>query len=157
MTTPGNASILQKWGQECSIYLCVLIVAPTRMVSIDLVNPEKYGEVNLNRIQLLAQSVGTEWSFREGDTREITIESTELLFIDTWHTYDQVKVELERHHEKVAKYILFHDTITYGTQGETPGTRGLNPAIDEFVQAHPHWRIKEKINFNNGLTVLERV
>src|SRR5262249_39811262 len=96
-----------------------LSARPSRMVSIDLVNPEVFGEVNLNRIQILAHSVGTAWSFQEGDTRKITIENTDLLFIDTWHTYDQVKAELERHHEKVSKYILFHDTVTYGTRGET--------------------------------------
>jgi hypothetical protein len=35
--------------------------------------------------------------------------------------------------------------------------RGLKPAIDEFLAAHPEWTVKEVFTNNNGLTVLQRV
>ena len=34
---------------------------------------------------------------------------------------------------------------------------GLQKAIDEFLEEHPEWKIKEHFIHNNGLTVLERV
>jgi hypothetical protein len=42
----------------------------------------------------------------------------DLLFIDTWHNYGHLKRELEFHNSNVKKYIIMHDTTTFGTYGE---------------------------------------
>jgi len=35
--------------------------------------------------------------------------------------------------------------------------KGLWPAVEEFINEHPEWKIKERFTNNNGLTILERV
>jgi hypothetical protein len=100
---------------------------------------------------------------------------TDLLFIDTWHVYGQLKRELSRWNSYVYKYIIMHDTTIDEWKGETIRvgwnpeeqskefnipvdeiTKGLWPAIDEFLQVHPEWKLKERFTNNNGLTILER-
>ena len=77
----------------------------------------------------------------------LEIEQTDLLFIDTDHTYDQCSKELQMHAHKVRKYLIFHDTTLCVE---------LNKAISEFIEANKEWKIKEVLTNNNGLTVLER-
>jgi hypothetical protein len=103
------------------------------------------------------------------------IEPTELLFIDTWHVYGHLKRELDRWHSSVSKYIIMHDTTVdewYGEtirngwnaveQSKTTGipvdeiNKGLWPAVDEFLKAHPEWILNERFTNNNGLTILQR-
>jgi glycosyltransferase involved in cell wall biosynthesis len=100
---------------------------------------------------------------------------TDLLFIDTWHVYAQLKRELAHWHQSVQKYIIMHDTTVDEWQGETVRTngdavsdsiqygfpveeinKGLWPAIDEFMKEHPEWVIQKRYTNNNGLTILAR-
>jgi hypothetical protein len=96
----------------------------------------------------------------QADVLNVEIEETDLLFIDTWHCYDQLAQELKIHSPKVKKYIAFHDTQTYGTKSETfqgrTGSNGLLPAIIEFIIENPEWKFKIHRTNNNGLTVIER-
>jgi hypothetical protein len=104
------------------------------------------------------------------------IEQTDLLFIDTWHVYGHMKRELERWHKHVGKYIIMHDTTVDEWLGETVRVgwnsadqsrqtgipeneirMGLWPAIGEFLEKHPEWKIHERFTNNNGLTILKRV
>ena len=102
---------------------------------------------------------------------QIDIEETDLLFIDTLHRYGQLKLELKKHSSKCKKYIILHDTTTFGDVGETasklmidPVTggmqliprKGLWPAVEEFLKENKNWKLKERFTHNNGLTVLER-
>jgi len=106
---------------------------------------------------------------------EIT-ENYDLTFIDTWHVYAQLKRELEKFSKLTNKYIIMHDTTIDDYKGETIRSgwnaevqsrqtgfpvdeinKGLLPAITEFVESNPNWRIREKFDNNNGLTVLERI
>ena len=36
-------------------------------------------------------------------------------------------------------------------------TKGLWPAVDEFLQSHPEWKIDLRLVNNNGLTILKRI
>lgn len=88
------------------------------------------------------------------------IEETDLLFIDTWHRYDQLKQELVQHAQKVRKYIVLHDTETFGLRDEEESNlekqpQGLLPAIEEFLNENKNWSYAEKLEINNGLTVLK--
>jgi dolichyl-phosphate-mannose--protein O-mannosyl transferase len=99
------------------------------------------------------------------------IEETDLLFIDTLHTYAQLRGELAKHADRIRKngVIILHDTVTYGHQDEPiyphasplarptyKGKSGLLMAIDEFIDANNKWRIELIRQNNNGLTVLRR-
>lgn len=101
---------------------------------------------------------------------------TDLLFIDSWHVYAQLKRELAHWHASVKKYILIHDTTVdewYGesVRGSADSERqsretgfpveeirkGLWPAITEFLRDHAEWEITARYTNNNGLTILSRV
>lgn len=103
------------------------------------------------------EKLGIDYKFVSADTTKTTIEPTDLLFIDTRHTYTQLKTELELHGSKVSKYIIFHDTVTFGKVGQDKKDKGILFAIDEFLAQHPQWqRIKSYQNCN-GLLVIGKV
>jgi hypothetical protein len=55
----------------------------------------------------LRPQLQVDWLFRHGSTLEAdVIEETDMLFVDTLHTYGQVKGELERHGNQARKYIV---------------------------------------------------
>lgn len=125
---------------------------PKTLISYDL-----YPQPPILRAAEIAKENNVHFAFMERDTRKVTIDPTDLLFIDTLHTYDQVKTELKLHADKARKYIIFHDTVSYGYINEDGSPGGLMPAINEFLSTNTDWAIKEKFENCNGLLVLERV
>jgi hypothetical protein len=114
---------------------------------------------NLNEIKNKATDIGVNFSFIHADVLNIKIEETDLLMIDTYHEYNQIKKELSLHGNKAKKFLIFHDTTTFGEFGETfkeQNTIGIWPAIEEFINENPHWVIQERLTNNNGLTILKR-
>jgi hypothetical protein len=106
----------------------------------------------------LARQAGQQASYVQANVLNIEIAATDLLFIDTWHTYTQLREELRLHGNRARKYIAFHDTHTFGLSGEDPrDQKGLLSAVIEFVMANPHWRFHTYRTNNNGLTILERI
>jgi len=112
--------------------------------------------------------------FLEGSDLDVPLKKCDLLFIDTYHVYGQLKRELERWHNSVSKYIILHDTEVDAEYGESIRchhnipqmskltgipiheiTKGLKPALDEFL-ATTDWKIEEHFTNNNGLTVLSK-
>lgn len=94
---------------------------------------------------------GIEFEFRCEDTLAMEIEETDLLFLDTLHTYNQVSDELCRHAGKVRKYIMVHDT----------GRKEVMQAIVDFLYSdhayyNGNWTIQEARPDSYGLVVLER-
>ena len=102
--------------------------------------------------------------------------NVDLTFIDTWHVYGQLKRELEKFSKITMKYIIMHDTTVDEWEGESIRlhsnidaqvkfsgfprdeiTRGLWPAISEFLSVHPEWVLHERFTNNNGLTILKRI
>jgi hypothetical protein len=98
----------------------------------------------------------TEMVFHLADTKKVEIEPTDLLFIDTCHTYDQLRVELALHGNKAKHYIVMHDTQTFAHSGEDRGPKGLWDAIAEWLPSNPHWQVNARFTNNNGLTILGR-
>jgi hypothetical protein len=142
ITEMGVRSLVSTWA--------FLKAHPKSLISIDI---EKCPYEEAER---LAKNAGIKFKFIQGDTTKISIAPTDLLFIDTWHVYEQLKKELDLHSGKVRKYIILHDTTIFGKNGETEGHRGLWPAVEEFIKANPAWTIKERYTNNNGLTVLTK-
>jgi glycosyltransferase involved in cell wall biosynthesis/Flp pilus assembly protein TadD len=126
----------------------LLFAQPEALVGYDL---RKYPEIY--RLEALAGK--TRFRFHKADVLRTEIEETDMLFIDTRHVYDQLKEELRLHAGKVRRYIVLHDTTTFGDHGEDEGTRGLWPAVEEFVAAGV-FRLKQRFENNHGLTILER-
>lgn len=95
----------------------------------------------------VASYYNSKCTYVKADTLKLEIEETDLLFIDTDHTYEQLKGELKLHGNKARNYIIFHDTVTFPM---------LNIAIDEFLADNRHWQREKVFTNNNGLTVLKR-
>ena len=109
-----------------------------------------------------AKDIGKDVEYIKGNILDLRIEETDLLFIDTWHCYEQLSAELTLHAPKVRKYIAFHDTQTFGTSSEKfmgqIGSNGLLPAIIHYIIQNPNtWRFKIHRTNNNGLSVIERL
>lgn len=124
-----------------------LAARPTNLVCYDHNVPD-----TVRQLETLSES---RMQIVERDALQVEIDPTDLLFIDSLHTYPQLSAELG-HATKVRKWIVMHDTTTFGEHGER-GERGLWQAIDEFLAVHPEWRLKSRVHFNNGLTILERM
>lgn len=116
-----------------------------KLVSVDIHHPSFYGG-NIDEVINAAAEEGIDFEFIESDTRAIKIKKTDLLFVDTIHTYDQVKAELDLHADKARKYIAFHDTSSCPE---------IWPAIQELLD-NGEWKLKAKYDHNNGLTIIER-
>jgi len=131
---------------------CALLAAqPDALVSYDLHVHLRYLE-NLHRVR-----GRTEFQWHQANVLQITIAPTDMLFIDTVHTYVQLKEELRLHAEKAGKYLAFHDTWIYGERdgGETGHPiKGLRPALEEFLGADPRWKVLEDHQTGSGLMVL---
>lgn len=149
-----KCSYITEFGVEYGRSMFALMMGkPKRMVSIDIIPVEKYG-IDRKDLKKLASDNGIDFDFIEGNTLKIDIEPTDLLFIDTLHTYGQLKKELELHAGKVGKYIILHDTETFGETGEDGGD-GLMKAVDEFVKSRKAWGIEKQFSNNNGLLILK--
>lgn len=138
-----------------------LAAQPAVLVSWD-VNP--FAVVSQRTLDLLTYAGRTRFEPRVGDTLKIPpCEPTDLLFIDTLHTYAQLRAELARHADPVSqsvkKYLVFHDTRTFGLVGEDGTEPGLRAAIRWFQKDHafPLWQLAEDLPNNNGLVVLKRI
>lgn len=103
----------------------------------------------------ICKSEGVPWEFYDGDWLNREIPETDLLFIDTNHFYSQLRKELDLHGLKARKYIVLHDTETFGKRGADGMVPGLLQAVRE-LEDEGLWKVKTHYSNCNGLTVLER-
>lgn len=127
---------------------------------------------NLLLAKELAEKNGISFGFRLGNDLYLDIEPTDLLFIDSMHTYSHLMYELEKFSPVVSKYIAMHDTSEpwgdlddaeyVGDYSEYPESidrnkRGLWNAVVDFLANHPEWALVERYTNCHGFTILKRV
>jgi len=93
--------------------------------------------------------------FIQANVLDVEIEPTDLLFIDSYHTYEHLNRELEIHSGKVKRFIAFHDTEAFGNVGEDGSRPGLRQAIEELVD-NSEWEVYADLKNNNGLMVISK-
>lgn len=157
--------MIKKYAEECehitemgvrwivSTY-ALMAGKPKTLHSYDIAHPKSWGG-NLEEAEKAAQEAGIDFQFSQEDVLHSNIEETDLLLIDTLHEYSQLKAELKIHANKTRKYIILHDTKTFGLTGEKGG-EGLKKALNEFLEQNIEWKIREEFTNNNGLTILSR-
>jgi len=140
---------------------------PKKLISYDIQDPSYWGS-DIKKVYDTAKYNNVEYHFNKANVLDVEIEETDLLFIDTWHTYDQLSSELELHSHKVNKYIIIHDTTSFEYNDESTasenrwtnsrsGLSGLWPAIRQFLEEkEKYWALHERFTNNNGLTILKR-
>jgi len=144
--------ILQKYANECDhiteLGVCCAIGSTVaflnskaKLISYDIArNP------HMDRLLGICKESNKEWILNIADTLQIDIEETDLLFVDTLHTYDQVTKEL-RFADKVKKYIIFHDTEL----------TDVIRAITDFMNLHKEeWVVEDSFDNCHGLMILRR-
>jgi hypothetical protein len=154
--------VIKKYGEECNTIMemgvrtlvstwALLASKPKKLTSIDL----NYSQ-DVELAKRLSALEGIEFEFIVGSTLALTPRSVDFLFIDTLHTYEQLKEELRLHGNMAQKYIAFHDTQMFRFVDQTGIGRGLWPAIEEFLADNPHWKLELDLQNNNGLAIIKR-
>jgi len=149
ITEMGVRSVVSTWA--------FLAAKPTTLVCIDI-NYSPY----FKEAETLAKEYNIDLKFLLQNTIEpgFEIEQTDVLFIDTLHTYPQLKQELFQHSHKVNNYIILHDTTTFGLQNESnivSNPQGLQAAVLEFIEKDQNWEIANIYENCNGLAILKRI
>jgi len=168
---------LIKYGSECDHITemgvrwvvstwAFLGTSPKILKSYDMQDPSTWN-VDIKDVYDTAEQYGIDFSFTQANVLDIEIEETDLLFLDTWHAYKQLKAELELHASKVKKYIVFHDTTSFATCDEKSyeslgeewigDQKGIWLAIEEFLYSNPEWKLIERFENNNGLTIIGKI
>ena len=146
--------ILKKYAEECEHITEMGVRWVVSTFAFMMGNPKTlicydYADaLGINVAYELAGMHNIDFKFERADTRNLTIEETDFLFIDTLHHYDQLKIELELHGNKARKFIIFHDTAH---------CHEMNVAIKEFMEANPHWVNEEEVMNNNGFKIIKRI
>jgi hypothetical protein len=177
--------VLYKYAKECNhvtecgvrnvVSSYAFAVALLKNPNAKLIQIDPFKDNSIDEFVKLCKDYGINARFYNESDLKCPLEKTDLLFIDTWHVYAQLKRELERWNGYVSKYIILHDTTVDAEKGETIRsgsngqkesresgfpvaeiTKGLWPAVEEFLESHKEWKLKERLMNNNGLTVLMR-
>ncbi len=157
---------LKEYGEKVKTITEFGVRQPTSTYAFLAANPEKlvsYDIIKHPDVDLINEP---NFEFILGNTLEVEIEETDFLFIDTWHTADQLTAELALHSDKVRKFIGLHDTSSFFHRDEAPYSEqpqqvygagpGLSAAIMPFLDKGD-WIVSLRLEFNNGLLILERV
>lgn len=125
---------------------------PKKLICYDL-----NSSIEIEELIKLSKNTNTEMEFYKKNVLEIEIEQTDLLFIDTFHMYEQVKQELLLHSNKVNKLIVLHDTTSFSDIGEDYKGLGLWYGIFEFLYHNPEWQVLYRVHNNSGLTIIQKL
>jgi hypothetical protein len=84
------------------------------------------------------------------------IEPTDLLFIDTIHSAEQLSSELQRFAPNVSRFLIIRGTGNFAEISEDRRQPGLLVALRDFMKANPEWSVIEHRMNQYGMTVLSR-
>ncbi|MBS0628656.1 MAG: hypothetical protein JSS30_00350 [Verrucomicrobia bacterium] len=167
VTEIGTRGMVSTWG--ILLGLSENVSEIRSYTGIDLALPPKR---TLQLAKLLAQKNRISFQFWNADDMKIDIQPSDLLFIDSLHTYAHLTFELEKFSSKVSKYIALHDTSApwgekdddeyHGNFSEYPlfidrNKRGLWLAVGDFLDRHPEWVLHKRYLNCHGFTILKRV
>jgi len=136
-------------------------------------------ECDINELLIYSKQLDVKVDYKWINNLELEFhenETFDIIFIDTWHVYGQLKRELNKFSKFSNKYIMLHDTEVDAIYGETIRNGwnaleqskksgfsvdeincGLNKAVYEFLYSNKNWRMLEHYTNNNGLTILEKI
>ena len=106
ITEIGVRAVNSTWG--------LLAGKPKKMISYDLyfAGPPMFPDADIASVFEAAREEGIVYGFIQESSLTANIEPTDLLFLDTWHVYEQLSRELLFHADKVKQYITNVPTST---------------------------------------------
>ena len=142
---------------------------PITYIASDITKRKEVAELD----EAMGGCPGVLYSFTEGDDLVVPPWKTDFLFIDTWHTYKQLYLELLRWAPHTRSLLVLHDTTLFASQDEgsvghggkpvdenlfknVQQRTGLVPALNDFLltSAGQRWEIVEQNSNCNGITFL---
>lgn len=97
-----------------------------------------------------AKDNSIDYSITEASTLDISIEPTDMLYIDTVHNCNHLMKEINKHINRVHKYVIFHDTEI------SQGPQKLSVCIKQFVSTHPEWEVVTDCVIDVGFMTIKR-
>lgn len=158
----SHVDLLRKYGEQCDSIIEVgfrggvsasafLAARPKSFTAIDWDRPPF--EVDRNILQQMQEdcdAADIRFQFIREDALTVEMPSCDLLFLDGFHTYEHVFLELIKHNASVSKLILLHDT-------DEPSCPGMSHAVEDFLlDNHYWWSLEARHRKRPGLTVLRR-
>jgi hypothetical protein len=166
--TPSNIQpeleVIYNYAKSCDIITefgfgrgksssAMIAAKPKKVISYDICDHWALTD----KWKKLATEIGVEFIYIQKSSIEVDIELTDMLFIDSWHTYEHKTKELDKHHSKVKKWIIIHDWKTCANIGEDGSKPGFKQAVMKFLFNHFDWKIKEECFNHNGYIIMERI
>ncbi len=126
----------------------------TQIHSVDIdvhKNPIKHLQVDKNiwaiHAHELASQEGKQYQIHECSSLDIQFKSIDFLFIDSLHTADHLKAELDKHSSIVQNYIAIHDTQLF--------KKSYGTTIEDFLN-EGIWEVEREFIDDPGLLILKR-
>lgn len=162
----AHLPIIHKYASDCETAVEFGVRDGLSTIAI-LASGCKLYSYDINECPIVDKLRDINFTFIKADTSkpiDMPYEIVDMAFVDTLHTYEQVKKELE-HLKNVRKYIIFHDTVLFGDRDESPGWQGgmyadgpgINKAIQEFMVEQNCWAVDYSSELDNGLLVIKRI
>jgi glycosyltransferase involved in cell wall biosynthesis/tetratricopeptide (TPR) repeat protein len=152
--------VLNELARDCKHVTVLGLRSYEAALALLAANPQQFAccdDVLRPEVEKLRGLAGTmPFAFLVCDTRQAPQEETDLLFLDTLRTGDQLREQLARLGSHVRRFVVIAGTGRYAEQGETPGSPGLWPVVAEFV-AQGTFQIRRRYEAGLGMTILERV
>ena len=121
----------------------------------------KLVDTDISRYRKFLEPIATQYCLDNNKTLEVfegssidnksTLETVDLLFIDSMHKSSHMKKELNLHAKNVKKYILAHDTHRQHGRINT----SLYETLESFCKTNP-WEVAERNTVAEGYTLLKR-
>lgn len=145
-------SITELGVRRCFSAYAWLLGQPKKFVGVDISRWPEWDQLEKD-----VEGTDIELELIVANDIEVELEETDLLFIDSLHTYDHVTKQLELHADKAKKYIVFHDALDFdGKPAQVHLDLGVYNAIMDFLDKTEEWKVIEHIRPCQVL-IIERV
>lgn len=121
---------------------------------VKLVTYTKEPDILLKQIVLVRPPDSTE-IYADTDSLMVPeIDETDLLYLDTVHSAERLRMELKNHAKNVRRFIVVRGTGSNGVVAEGTKGEGLFYAIEEFIKDNPDAFVLHHAENQWGITVI---
>lgn len=151
---------IQKYLAECESYKELGTHQGGTAAAALLMNPKKVElvDISMEKYRKYAEPIFAQYCIKNNiELRILELDSTspysvtgyfDMMLIDSYHRRKHMEKELAIHHNKIKKYIIFHDTNA---------VKELQDCIEDFCSDNTQWTIIEQGKNNVGYTVIKRI
>ena len=163
-------TIVELGRQNMCSTLALLLGKPKKFITVDVDEPSQRWFYRKDIAENYCEALGIEYEYRIADTLKMEPIKCEMMFIDTFHSYEQLYRELNIYNNDVSNTIVMHDTVSFGQIDEPSSAiktelldkrfinkAGLANALDDFLKENSHWTKSRIETKNNGMSYIIRI